>query len=693
MKLKDAIDLYVGKHGGEKSAEDKQSFELMLTQLEDEQGEVAEPSEIELDEEVAAAEAEGKSERKLPKMRFTHRRDRKRESPVLHALASRRATLIRMALAGAILLCCNIITIPDSAILAAKIAAGIIIGYDLVLKAVSDIMRLSFVGGALAVLIAAIMYICIGRGTEAVITLIVYQAAVLSADFACEKIHKTCRKSFEAKLSEDVVEGAILDLGEGMTCPADCVVVAGSGSADMSCITGDRTAVALSAESFVPAGVTIVRGIMTAKVVSIAENSLINVISRGLLSGTHEKTRASEKAMKASKYLVLGVLFVAAFLAVVLPTVLKLSVSDALSRVACVIAVATPGSLLLAVPLTFFVGMSAARRIGVVFKKATDMENCAVVKSVVFDKAGCLTGREYVVSDIATDKMDPATFLKVAAYAVNGSDSSIARAIVAAYGQSISDSLIENRMIYEGRGVSASVDGIQILLGTQGFLAEQGISLPRLTNDFLAMHMTVNGIYAGRIVLSDYIMPTANTTINRLSSLGVERFTMMSTDNRERDLSISKELGIDEYLAECPLSERPRRVKEIKARIDPKCTLAFVSANLEAKECFASADVGVAVDGLSQPRLLELADVTVMSPEPDNIATALQISQGVSRFTKYELLFTIAAKLVLLLLAGFGFLPLWLIVLLDAIASLGVLLDTHSALRLGGSIGYGSLLK
>lgn len=690
MKLTKAISIFGEKHG-KKADGSEHSFDELLAQFAEEQNDKDSPSD--------AAEGGAASEAKKTKRSFFNlqkpedRAQERHESAILRALGTRRATIIRIALAAALLLLTSFVDMPQLAVIFIKIAAALIVGYDLILKAVSDACRLDFVGGTMPVLAAAIVYLCIGRGTEAVIALVVFKIAVLALEYISEHIHAECRKSFENYDSSGICEGDTIDLGESMTCPVDCEVIAGSASADMSSITGDRSAVSLTSGSFVPAGSVILRGIMTAKALSTAEGSLSAVVARTLLNGAHTKTEAGKKALSTARAIVLSVFFIATVLLLILPFALQLPIKDSLARVATVLAVAAPGSLLLSVPQTFFVGMTSARRIGIVFRKAADLEKTAAIKSVVFDKVGTITGHEYVVSDIATDRMDPQTFLKVAAYAEAGCDDPIARAIVAAYGQDISGALVENFVSFDGRGVSVTVDGIQIFLGSQGFLAEQGISLPRLTNDSLAVHMTVNGIYAGRIVLSDYIVPTANATINRLSQSGVERVTMMSTDNRERDLAISKELGIDEYIAECPPTDRPRRVKEMKARIDPRSTLAYVSANADAKDCFAAADVGIAVGGINQPRLLELADVTIMSPAPDNLSAAVTIAQGVERYIRLENVFTVFSKLLVVLLSAFGFIPLWLAVLIDGAASVGVLLDSRSALRLGGAVSYGDFLR
>ncbi len=680
MKLKKAISLY-GSKIGKKAADSDQSFDELLAQFADEQNGTTTASK--------SSQAEN-TETRNPT--FKHHLGQKGTS-LLSALGTRRATVVRMALAGALLLLCAFVDLPLAGEIAIIITAALIVGYDLLLMAVSDIMSRSFVGSAIPVLVAAIIYICISRGTEAIITLIIYHGALLAWEFASEHLRETCRDSFELKETSSEIEGSVIDLGEGMTCATDCVVIAGTGTADMSFITGDKTSVNLAADSFIPAGAVMIRGVLTAKVTATSEMSMASVVARSLQNGAHSDTNAKTNTNTAANIISFSCLAIALMLLLFLPSAFDIPIKDSLARIAAVIALASPGSLLIATPLTLFVGMSSARRLGIVFGKASDLEKTAAIKSVVFDKAGTLTGHNYIVSEIATDKMDPQTFLKVAAYAEANSDGPIAKAIVAAYGKSISGALVENYVCAEGKGVSVTVDGIEIILGSQGYLAEKGISLPRLVYDSLAVHMTVNGIYAGRIILSDYIVHSANSTVNRLYDSGAERITMMSADNRERDLAISKELGIDEYIAECPVADRPRRLKEMKARIDPRSKLAYVSSNLDAAPCFKAADLGISVGAAQQPRLMELADVTIMASTPENTATAFDIALGVGRCLRMELMFTVAAKLLAVLLAAFGFVPLWLAVLLDAIASLGVILDCRSVLRLGGNVGYGDFFR
>lgn len=687
MKLNRAFSLFGGLPSGKKSAADQPSFEELLERYNNGQ--------LVSGEDTSAPESEPKARTREPQdakeepmppeeAAFAGRKSLGAFGTLLH---SRKIMVLRLFIAAAALAFCGFVEMPEAADILIKIAAAVLVGYDLVFKAFTDVSSFNFTGGAIPVIIAAIICLCAGGSAQAVAALIIYQLSLIVLGFANARIKRLCRKGFE--LLEDAhAPGDIMELAEGMTCVADCVVREGSGSADMSFITGDRTAVNLLIGSEIPAGAHITRGLMTVEVTRSVDSSIASVMARELLNGAKSKTDEWAKALSISKVLVITTLIVGLALMLILPTMFNVPIRESILRAAAVIALATPGSLLLAIPLTFFIGMTSARRLGILFSKASDVEKTARIKAIVFDKVGTLTGRDYVVSDIATDKMDPQTFLKVAAYAEANSDDPIARAIVAAYGKPVSGTLVENYVGFGGRGVSVSVNGIEILLGNQGFLAEQGISLPRITGGELSVHMTVNGIYAGRITLSDNVLPSAGVTVNRLAQSGVERITMISPDNRERDLAIARELGIDEYIAECPPSDRPRRIKEMKARIDPQYTMAYVSADIGARECFSAADVGIAVGGIEQPRLFELSNVCIMQSAPDNVAAAVQIAQGVGRYTKLELLFTLLYKLVIVMLAAFGFAPLWLCLLLDMIAALGVLFDSRSALRLGGNIGF-----
>lgn len=586
--------------------------------------------------------------------------------------------IVRLATAIVMLVVAQFVKMPAAACVAIQIAAASVVGYDIVLHAVSDIRRQHFSCEALPVLVAAIISFCLDRGTEAVIALILLQLAFRIRGYAINHIRTYF---FDSMLLYEGAEASVQGMGfsEEATAPLDCTVGEGEGTADFSFITGDDASVSLRTGDFVPAGVRCMSGQMSLQPINSAEDSIGSRMANVIRLGSESVTQTENRLNSFSNYFALGVLAMSIILLILMPTAFKLSFPESLRRIITIIAIASPGAVLLTVPLTYLAGMTSARKQGIVFKSASAMERISKVKSVVFEKNGTLTGQSFVVKEIKTDKMDPATFLKVAAYAQANADDPAAKAIVAAYGEEISGELVQNFVSYDGKGVSVSVDSIQILLGSEEFLLENNVAMPSIHDEGYAVHMSVNGIYAGRILLADYIVPSALSAINSLEKAGVERISMISGDSRAQDVFVAQALGIDEYVAECKPADKPRRIKEMKARIDSKSSLAYITAHVGEKAEFEAADVGIAINGISYPENLELADITIMSSSPNKVPSAILIASKTRRYILGTLMFGTAGKLIIVLLAALGFAPLWFGVLLDICVSLAAVLDCLSA--------------
>ncbi|MEG0940439.1 MAG: HAD-IC family P-type ATPase [Oscillospiraceae bacterium] len=414
------------------------------------------------------------------------------------------------------------------------------------------------------------------------------------------------------------------------------------------------------------------------------EDGTSDEISEILKAGYREQSE-TEKALNLKLRLVTPIVLLLGLVVLIISlTALKLDISESLRRTITIIAIASPCGSLLAIPLTYFSGMGAALRRGIVFKSSSVIEKTAGVKAVVFDKSGVLTDGNYLITGIFTDKMDSATFLKVAAYSVAKSNSPGARAIVAAYGEAISDELVSDYTNYADKGVSVSVDGIQILFGSCQFITENNVELPGNGYENNAAYMAVNGIYAGRIVFGDSVRATVPEAIIKLPPVGIDRIAMVSGDSRERDSVVANELGIKEYYAECSQEKKSQQLCEIKKHIDMRSKLAFVCGSFEAEAAFNDADVGISMNTAANTSLLEKADIAIMPDSIALVAKSIRIAKLTQRFIFAEVLLTLCVKLIIIALAAFGFAPLWFGLLLDMCASLGTVIGCFSLSQISG---------
>ena len=596
--------------------------------------------------------------------------------------------IIRMVLAAVLLAGSFFVKLTDDIMLAVLLAAALIAGYDIVIKAVKDTLKREFLRENLPITIAAIISFAIGRRQEGIAALLLLQAAYIVRDYALFKTRKTINELIEPNRKmlkgsdsgtaskPESAAGAVLSVFEGVAVPSDCVVISGSGTADLSVITGSSKRVALKTGDFLPAGSVCTSGQFKAELADIPENALNRRLAAILSSGYAEITETEKLWTRAVSWFLPFALFLSLVLMLVLPLIYQFSVAEALRRVSTVIAIASPCGILLSLPLTYFSGMALARRLGIIFSGAKSLESSDSIKAVVFNKSGTLTEKSYIVTDIKTDKMDPSTFLKVAAYASAGSSNRFSKAVVAAYGKEITKELVSDFAEHPNGGVSVSVDGIAILFGPDSFLESNGVETPNGAAEGTALHLSVNGIYAGRMVLGEASAEEASREyLASLTAAGVSRIAMVSADRREADRIIASELGIDEYYAECGEDDMIARIAQIKARIDKRGKLAFIADSGNAQRLFEAADVGIAVNGISVHAELPKTAVIVLENGIGHITAVIGVSRKVKYYALAGMLVCCFVKLLLMALSAVGYCPVWFGMLLDFAVSLAVLLN------------------
>lgn len=596
--------------------------------------------------------------------------------------------IVRMVLAAVLLVGSYFVKFSDDITLAVLIAAALIAGYDIIIQAVKDSLKREFLRENLLVAVAAIISFAIGRRQEGIAALLLLQIVYVVRDYALFNTRKTIADIIEPNrkmlkgsdsdtaLKTDGASATVYSLFEGVAVPSDCVIISGLGSADLSFITGSSKKVALKTGEFLPAGSICTGGQFKAEAVAVPEDALNKRIAAILSAGYDEITETEKLWTRALSWLLPLALCLSLVLMLVLPLIYQFSITETLRRISTIIAIASPCGILLSLPLTYFSGMALARRLGVIFSGAKWLESVETIKAVVFDKAGTLTEKIYIITDIKTDKMDPSTFLKVAAYASAGGTSRYSKAIVSAYDGEITKELISDFVEYPSGGLSVSLGGIRILLGLDSFLEENGVEVPGGAIEGTALHLSVDGVYAGRMVLGE--APKEEATREYFASLnaaGASRIAMISGDRREADRIIASKLGIDEYYAECDESDMTARIAEIKARIDKRGKLALIADSDNTHRLFEAADVGIAVNGIAAHAELPKTAVIVMEDGIGRIPDLFGVSRKVKHYVLAGLLICCFVKLLLIALSAIGYCPIWFGMLLDFAVSLILLLN------------------
>ena len=396
---------------------------------------------------------------------------------------------------------------------------------------------------------------------------------------------------------------------------------------------------------------------------------------RLLLSPTDEPcdyrsvTAIEEKVGRMSQLFVTAILVVCAVLLLVLTFVVKLRFFEVLRRVAAIMAIGSFAGLLSAIPYSFLSAMALAKKKGVTFKNSAALEKLASVKMLILDKAGVITSGVYSVTEIKSDKMDPNTFLKVAAFAAGHFEDKIFSAVRSSYEGELPNALEHDVFTYSGKGVSVILDGLNVLLGRETLFADKGIALPIVECDGEVLYMAVNEIYAGHIILNDSVSEDAEKFVKALNNRGIERIAMISGESRERDRTVARELGISEYYAECSDEHKASQVEEIKKKLGEDAPVAFVSAQKGTDQAYLNADLGISVAGDNENALVVVDSISALN-------AALDEASRTKNRIMVEGIIALASKLVLAALSGFGLAPLWFTVFMDGCVTLGLIIDS-----------------
>ena len=594
---------------------------------------------------------------------------------------------IRLGLCALLIVLSQVLKISSAISLVILLAAAVVAGYDLVIKAAEDLQRRNFLGESLPMLLAVILCFVIGRGFEGTISLFILQAAFIVRSYALSQTRKQLLDTvgiaeavFAAGGSPEgcsIRPGDSFALTTGEIAPTDCTITHGEAIFDLSFITGDHTPVTLGEGRAVFGGCLCLEGRVMAQADSLPEVSAAAKIADLINGGSTRTTAVQMKILSASQYFVPAILLVGILALILLPLKFNVNFDEALRRIITILSLVSPGAILLSVPMSYLSGMVLSRKIGCVVKSAQSLETLAATGAAAINKNGAVTGGLYSVSEIRSDKMDAGTFLKVAAFAAYGSDDPMYTAVCSAFGEKVETAGSGSRLEFPGKGISVNIDGIQILLGTDSFLAQHQVSLPQA--DFsgsVLLHMSVNGLYAGCIIMSETMNPGISDTIRKLRKLGIDRVSMLSNDSPELDRTISEKLGISEYYADCTDGDRVKVLSDIKAKISEKSSLIYVSADLNSARPFAAADAGVALTPIFRGADFGQQDVSILSGSIFSLPKLISIARTTLSCITIKLLVGLFVKLVLTVLAVLGIAPLWFALVIDNCCALALIISS-----------------
>ncbi len=482
---------------------------------------------------------------------------------------------------------------------------------------------------------------------------------------------------------DDVAVGSVIVVKPGERVPIDGVILEGATQLDTAALTGESMPRGAAAGDDVISGCINMTGLIKVRTTKHFGESTVSRILELVENASEKKAKTENFITRFARVYTPAVTISAAALAVVGGLVTG-AWSTWILRGLTFLVVSCPCALVISVPLSFFGGIGGASKLGVLVKGSNYLEALSEVDTVVFDKTGTLTNGTFsVVATHPAAGFDEKGLLEVAAHAESFSDHPIAASVrdaFAARGGHVDAARVTGAAEEAGHGVAATVDGAQVLVGNAKLMAAHGIDAPACDTVGTILHVAVGDAYAGHIVIADTVKEDAEKTIRDLHSIGVRRCVMLTGDRQEVAADVAGRLGLDEYHAQLLPADKVARVEKLLAGRDEKHKLAFVGDGINDAPVLTRADVGIAMGAMGSDAAIEAADVVLMDDKPSNIARAIQLSRHTMRIVWQNIVFALAVKLLILVLAALGIANMWLAVFGDVGVAIIAILNAMRAM-------------
>jgi len=585
---------------------------------------------------------------------------------------------------------------PGAARLVVFLAAYLLIGGEILLRAAKNIARGEVFNENFLMSVASLGAFAIGDYPEAVAVMLLYQIGEAFEHFAVDRSRRSIAALMDIRpdfanvktdagvvrtAAEKVEVGSLIVVRPGEKIPLDGTVSDGFSQLDTSALTGESLPRDVAPGDMALAGSINLSGVLTITVTKPFGESTVSKILELVETASSRKSKAEGFITRFARYYTPAVVGAAVLLAVLPPFLIPgAAFGTWLRRALMFLVVSCPCALVISVPLSYFGGIGGASRDGILVKGGNYLDALARVTTAVFDKTGTLTRGAFSVTEIApSEGMTKERLLDIAAHAESVSGHPVARSVLAAYGKDTDPARIERAEETAGHGVRAVIDGAVVLAGNARLLEREGVAFERAEAAGSAVYIAVGGRYAGRLVVSDTLKPDSKEAIARLKRLGIEKTALLTGDTRAAAEAAAKELGIGAVYAELLPDQKVEHIERLKK--ESAGALMYVGDGINDAPVLAIADVGIAMGALGSDASIEAADVVLMTDEPKKIADAVVIARRTRRIVAQNIAFSLAVKGVLLVLSAFGVATMWGAVFGDVGVSIIAIINAMRALR------------
>ena len=480
---------------------------------------------------------------------------------------------------------------------------------------------------------------------------------------------------------EDVVVGEVILIQPGERIPLDGKVIDGVSTIDTAALTGESLPRDVEKGDDVISGCINLTGVLQVNVIKEFSNSTVAKILDLVENASSQKADVENFITRFARYYTPAVVIIALLLAIVPPlTVAGQSFHEWLYRAITFLVISCPCALVISIPLSFFGGLGAASKCGVLIKGSNYLEALSHAEIVVFDKTGTLTKGNFKLAEIFSEDMEPEKLLEYAAFAEAYSKHPIADAIKLAYAKEIDLQKIENPQEMHGYGLTAIVNGDEVSAGNERLMAKTGISVKEPNAAGTVVHIAVNGKYAGHLLIADEIKEDAAPAVELLKKHGVKQTVMLTGDRKAIGEETAAKLGLDKVYCELLPVDKVSRVEELLAQKPAGRKLLFVGDGINDAPVLARSDIGIAMGGVGSDAAIEAADVVIMNDEPSKIAAAINISKRTMHIVRQNIVFAIGVKFLVLGFGAAGFVSIWAAVFADVGVSVIAILNAMRAL-------------
>lgn len=572
----------------------------------------------------------------------------------------------------------------------------VLVSYDVFIHAFKNIGHGRFLDERFLMCIATVAAFCTGECSEGVAAMLFYQVGELFESYAVNRSRESIKDlmsiapeyanvELDGKLEQvdpdDVEIGTVIVIKPGEKVPLDGIVVKGTSLLDTAALTGESVKRTVNVGDEIFSGCINTSGLLHVQTTKEFDDCTVAKILELVENASSQKAHVENFITKFAKYYTPAVVIIAAALAVFGSIFMSGGVSEAIQRACIFLVVSCPCALVISVPLSFFGGIGAASRRGILVKGSNFLEAMAKTDTIVFDKTGTLTQGCFEVQKVWPEEQKD-TVLKYAALCEEFSNHPIAISIREAYEGDVDLEQISENEEIAGSGVKIMIDGVAYYAGNEKLMRDNSISYTPCTEVGTIVYVARENEFLGWVLIADSIKEGTKTALEHLHSLGVNRTVMLTGDRKEVAESVAEQVGIDLVYSQLLPGDKVDQVQKLLSEETDGRKLAFVGDGINDAPVIMRSDVGIAMGSMGSDAAIEAADVVLMDDDIDKIATIIRISRKTLRIARANIVFALTVKLLVLLLGAVGIANMWLAIFADVGVAVLAILNAMRTLRI-----------